>query len=348
MRKFAVLAYIGASVTVAASGRAAGPSATAAPVMSAPASPAFDAIGASPTTIAHPTTIQSMGATLLSYIDQRGRVNAGVALEAAPLWLLLGDTITLQDWQAHYATRALSRLSLSFASSANAAGLTDISQGLRFVMWDGSDSRWDFELAQCLAKTLTVGLPSGENRDLPDDTDTGETAPVVADAGVKQCQDQAKKRASKLNAGVTSGAFSTAVTEQQDQAGKATFGQYFAWLSATQNLGRGARWLSLFQSLRYVYTHPGHELDIGARVRAGNTSLGISLDGAWTPRRVGDDWKARAGVVGLNGEIRVSDSLWLTATAGGRFGADSSGAPDLFSVLHFKFATESAAGITPM
>jgi hypothetical protein len=49
--------------------------------------------------------------------------------------------------------------------------------------------------------------------------------------------------------------------------------------------------------------------------------------------------------VGLNGEARVSDSLWLSATAGGKFGADSGAEPDLFSVLHFKFATESAASI---
>jgi hypothetical protein len=50
--------------------------------------------------------------------------------------------------------------------------------------------------------------------------------------------------------------------------------------------------------------------------------------------------------VGINGELKIADGLWLSATAGGKFGADSGGAPDLFSVLHFKFATESTANIT--
>lgn len=79
-------------------------------------------------------------------------------------------------------------------------------------------------------------------------------------------------------------------------------------------------------------------------MRAGNSKLGLAVDAGWIPRTdASDDFKAKAGVVGLNGEARVSDGLWLSATAGGRFGADSGAEPDLFSVLHLKVATESAA-----
>jgi hypothetical protein len=106
--------------------------------------------------------------------------------------------------------------------------------------------------------------------------------------------------------------------------------------------------LSLLGSLRYVYDNPGDEIDAGLRIRVGGTDLGLSVDGAWTPTiDTNKDFKGKAGVVGLNGELRLSDSLWVTATAGGKFGADSGGAPDLFSLLHLKFATESTANITP-
>lgn len=322
-------------------------SAVTAPVLFAPASPAFDAIGATPTTIAHPTTVQSMGAALLSYVDANGRVNAGVALEAAPLWLAFGDAITLRSWRGDYGNRALSRLSLSFASSANAAGLTDISQGLRFVIADTTDPRWDKELETCVVAAIQGGLPQRQGGALP--VDPGGDPAVVADAGVKNCQAAAKLRADKNLAGTYAVAFSTAATEQQGKDTKATFGKYFAWFSALGNLGKGARWLSVLGSARYVFNHPGHELDVAARIRAGNSSLGISVDGGWTPRTNDqDEFKMKAGIVGLNGELRVSDTLWLMATAGGKFGADSGGAPDLFSVLHLKFSTESAASIGPV
>lgn len=327
--------------------KAAEAGATTAPVLFAPASPAFDAIGASPTTVARPATIQSMGASLLSYIDQHGRVNAGVALEAAPLWLFLGQDITLKSWQTNYGDRAISRLSFSFASSANATGLTNISQGLRFVIWDGMDPRWDAQLAGCVSNSLLAALPKRAGGKLPNSQ--ADEALVVEDAGVKTCQTAARERVDERIAGTSAGAFSTAVTEVQGQNGKATFGKYFAWFSALGNLGSGARWLSILGSARYVFNHPGHELDVAVRLRAGNSSMGLSLDGGWTPRTDTDhEFRPKSGVVGLNGELRLSDSTWFAATAGGKFGADSGAAPDLFSVLHFKFATESAARITPI
>ncbi len=191
-------------------------SANVAPVMAAPTSPAFDAIGATPTTIAHPTSMRAMGATLLSYIDQSGHVNAGVALEAAPLWLLLGDGVTLRDWRGSYAQRAMSRVTVSFASAASASGVTSISEGLRFVLWDDSDPRWDMALESCLAPALKAALPKRVGGALPDDADTNPgSAPVVDDAAVKSCQDQAKARGNRDAYDASSGAFSSAVTEQQ-------------------------------------------------------------------------------------------------------------------------------------
>lgn len=321
-------------------------SATTAPITAAPTSPAFDAIGATPTTIAQPISIRAMGASLLSFVDQSGHVNAGLAMEAAPLWLMLGDNVTLKDWRENYGDRAMSRLTVSFASAASASGLTSVAEGARFVIWDDTDPRFDRALEACLVDATKKALPQRGGGDLPVDTDNNDTSPVVSDSAVKACQDAAKAR-TKTTSSRSSGAVSTAITEQQDTKGDASLGKVFAWFSASSDLGKGARWLSVLGSLRYVYNHPGSEFDGGARIRAGNNDLGISVDGAWTPTVSQKKFHGEAGVVGLNGELRITNNFWLSATAGGKFGKDSGAATDLFSVLHFKFATESAASITP-
>jgi hypothetical protein len=314
--------------------------------VAAPTSPAFDAIGATPTTIAHPTSIQAMGASLLSYVDQSGHINAGLALEAAPIWLLIGDRVTLKEWRENLVDRALSRLTVSFATAAGVSGVTNVAEGLRFVLWDDSDPRWDTTLEKCLVNAVSSGLPKRAGGALPADTDTTPgQSPVVVDAAVKSCQDQAKARG---NNGASAGALSGAVTEQQDTSGNATFGKVYGWFSASKNFGSGARWLSLLGSIRYVYDNPGDEIDVGARIRAGNNDLGVSIDGAWTPViDASNAFHGQAGIVGINGEIQISAGLWLAATAGGKFGPDSGGPSNLFSVLNCKFATESSASITP-
>ncbi len=319
--------------------------ATIAPIIAAPESPAFDAIGATPTTIARPTTVQALGAALLTTVDESGHVNAGIAIEAAPLWLLLGDTVTLSDWRAHYGARALSHLSVSFATLASASGVTEVSEGVRFVIWDDTDPRWDQELETCLVPALKSGLPPRNGGAAPPDD---PAIPVVSDTSVAKCQADAKARYASIARASTAGAFSAAVSEQQDAAGNASLGKVFAWFSSSQNVGSGSRWLTVIESARYVFDNPGDDFDVGIRFRAGNTDLGIAIDGAWTPTvDSGGTFRGRAGVVGLDGELRLASGLWLSATAGGKFGADSGGAPDLFSVLHFKFATESVPVIGP-
>ncbi len=227
------------------------------PAVGAPTSPAFDAIGATPTTVAQPTSIQALGASLPSSVDQNGHLVAAVAGEAAPLWLLIGEHVTLHDWRAkrNVALRGASRLTVSFATSAGASGITNMAEGVRYVIGDTGDPRWHYTLEQCLVKALSSSLPNRHGGALPTDADAGTTSPVVTDTAVKKCHEEAKAR-DLANAWAS--AVSAAITEQQGSTGRLALGKAFGWISASKNFGARPRLavVARIASVRFRQSRP--------------------------------------------------------------------------------------------
>jgi len=308
------------------------------PIPVLPTSPAFEAIGANPTTVTRPATIRSLGTELMNTFDAKGHFKPGLAIEAAPLWLAFGHRVTLANWRGSYGERALSRFAISFASTAGANGVTAVSQGLRFVLADDADPRWDRELESCISKALT---PVGGPPTNPEEA-AGTDVTIKKNDAIAACKQAAAERAGIGN----SAAVSVAVTEEQPgDGGRTKFGKFLGWLAGGVALGGGSTsrdWLYVMGSGRYTYSRLDSftELALGAKVRVGGASYGFAIDGAWTPRRaLSDDakWQGRAFVVGANAELRLTETTWISATMGFNLGVDAP-AQGLFSLLNLKYA----------
>jgi hypothetical protein len=332
---------------------AADASAETAPLPVVPSSPAFDAIGATPTAISRPTTLRSLGTELLSTIDQTGHFQTGVAIEAAPLWLAFGDRVTLQKWRTDVGARAMSRLALSIASSANTVnGITQVAQGLRFTIWDDSDPRFDEQLEHCVANALTPPLKPPAA--VPGSDDNGGFV-ITSNSGIAQCKEDARKRIGEGDGA----AVAFAITEQTaSTATSAELGKVMGWASLKLAFGAsrggghatdGGRWGSAILSGRYSYSKPDkvHEVDIGTRIRAGSDWIGASVDFTWTPYDTSGNWTSDAFAIAGTGEARVANTTWVVVTTGGRFGTTALG-PQLFSILSFRYALSDQRTVAPV
>jgi hypothetical protein len=363
-----------ASVALAADGAPAGGATTAAdtaPLPVVPSSPAFDAIGASPTAINRPTTLRALGTDLLSTIDQTGHFQTGVAIEAAPFWLMFGDRITLKQWREDYGARSLSRLALSVASSANSAnGITQVAQGLRFTFWDESDPRFDEKLEHCIVNQLPAPpkapptppkapeepLKAGADaKKAGADTDVDPDFTISKNPGIAQCKQSARDRIGEGDGG----AVAFAITEQTaSTASSAQLGKIMGWASFKVAFGasrgggsdtKGGAWGSAVFSGRYSYSKPDklHEVDLGTRIRAGSDWLGASIDFTWTPYDATGSWSGSAFALAGAAELRVANTTWVVVTTGGRFGTTALG-PQLFSILSFRYALSDQRTIVPV
>jgi hypothetical protein len=344
-------------------------SADTAPLPVVPSSPAFDAIGASPTAINRPTTLRTLGTDLLSTIDQQGHFQTGVAIEAAPLWLAFGDRVTLKQWRDNYGSRAMSRLALSVASSANSGtGITQVAQGLRFTLWDESDPRFDEQLEHCIVKQLPAppkapAIPTDttekplkdDAKKAGDDTEVDPDFTISKSPGIAQCKQNARERIGEGNGA----AVAFAITEQTaSTVDSAQLGKVMGWASVKFAFGasrgggyakEGGSWGSAIFSGRYSYSKPDklHEVDLGTRIRAGREWVGASVDFTWTPYDANGSWSGEAFALAGAAELRVANTTWVVVTTGGRFGTTALG-PQLFSILSFRYALADQRTIPPV
>jgi hypothetical protein len=356
------LSLILALLASSESALAGAPAADNAPLPVVPSTPAFDAIGASPTEISRPTTLRALGTELLSTIDQNGHFQTGVAIEAAPLWLAFGDRVTLKDWRENVGDRAMSRLALSVASSASSAnGVTQVAEGLRFTIWDESDPRFDEQLEHCIAKQLAAPpkppevVPRLPASPLPSGSTVDSDFTITTDAGIAQCKEDARQRIGEGNGA----AVAFAITEETaSTASSAELGKVMGWASVRLAFGasrgggkakEGGRWGSSILSGRYSYSKPDklHELDVGTRIRAGSDWIGASIDLTWTPYDVSDNWTSKAFALAGIAEVRVGNTTWVVVTTGGRFGTTALGS-QLFSILSFRYALADQRTVVPV
>ena len=110
------------------------------------AAPAFVALDVSPETVVSPSTPREFAASLLNGVNREGKLQSGLALEAAPYQVFRGKQTTLEEYQGSYLTRLLYNFSLSIATT-KAAEDDDTSQrlalGFSFSLFDNGDPRMD-------------------------------------------------------------------------------------------------------------------------------------------------------------------------------------------------------------
>jgi hypothetical protein len=124
--------------------------------MAAPESPAFTALGLSPSTVTRPTSPTDFATALLSGFDQNGNFQSGVAIDVAPIFVLAHNA----TFWAHYSdsgvkywwVRPLARTTFSFGTTKGANSSDPalrMATGLRVVLYDERDPRYLY--GKCIA-----------------------------------------------------------------------------------------------------------------------------------------------------------------------------------------------------
>jgi len=161
--------------------------------LSIPNSPAFTAIGGTPSQIITPMSGRELGLALVpGMMGMDGRFNAGFGLEASPYALIAGDDMTLSDYQESYLTRFAYHATISAATlQSTDGGPTSASLGLKLRLVDLGDSRMNTDL---IAKILK------ENNKYDELFSNIEKALKGDDADANNAKEAIKKELKKLNA----------------------------------------------------------------------------------------------------------------------------------------------------
>ncbi|MFY1824443.1 hypothetical protein ACN47A_00875 [Myxococcus fulvus] len=315
--------------------------ADAAPSPFVPKSPAIQALGTNPSGIMRPGSVRAAAADLFSAVDENGKIQNGVAIEVAPLWLLLGPDITLREWRTSYGARAASRLSLSAATSVDAASnAARLAQGLKWTFFDKGDPRWDKGLEDCLVRAMKDRRSSGgggSNTAAEAEAEADEGPIVIDNPRLAKCREPTMQGTGQGSGG----SIALAVTQlsESGQASRARAELLRGWASLSINAGDlgGSHFLQFTGTMEFrrSFTENKNDLATGVRVRIGNQSWGIAADAAWTPQDIGHEFQGEAAVVQGIVEAMVSDQLWLIVNVGGKPGTDAPGSK-IFGGLNFK------------
>ncbi len=282
-----------------------------------PTSPAADALGADPASVSRPASGATLGAEILGVIGTDGQMKPGVAIEFAPLWMIVGDEFTLHDWRRSVPGRLASWTYLSLATSRATDGSVEMAEGLKIVVIDGGDLRWDDAYAACVGR-ITAGFQEGWDQEWDTPIVTGAAKEALA-----ACAEEAKRRARSAAGDGLAIAFATV-----HRTGEAELRRGYVTLSGSANLGR---WTELVGSARYEndWAERTAALLVGAKLRARSDRGVLALDLS--------SQIAESATIALQLEARIYESAWLVVNAGGRIDFDG-WRPDAFTGLSLRYA----------
>lgn len=306
-----------------------------------PSTPAFDALGVSPTSILRPATTSTIGADLLTMVNDDGSLRTGFAMEVAPIWLVSGRKLTLAEWRTSPAQQIASRTTLAIATAPGESGGTTVAESLTIVWADKGDPRHDKELSRC----LTVALQSGAGDPtapptLPADE---EIVTPVDDPTLGACKaESAKRMANRFSV-----ASAAAITQVESGIGldhEVGFGSLQGWTSVAVPIGNEKTKVGQVVLATHYETadFETHEVATGARLRLGGQEVSLAGDFLWSPQfsPLANSLARFQGAA--VGELPLSDQITLGATVGSEFGPDMA-EPDLKSLLVIKTGGRSIA-----
>lgn len=334
--------------------------------LSVPESPAFTALGVTPTTVTRPSSPRSLATSLLNGVDQSGKFQTGFALDFAPYMLYQGNKLTLQEYQeGRYSwKRFLARTTISVGS---AKGTTDsdnssrLATGLRITIFDRGDPRMDTEYTKELYKDLESAL--GSVPPLPpllanDQTEVAKHEKALQDAA-KKATDPIDPQAKRILSDAKQKARKSGWNRSSMIVGLAP-----SWISKdgnAQNLGYngatvwsslGLRTTSHAQTILYARyqsrenvpdpTATGQFLIqdsdfAGGQFRAGTENTTGSFEAVYLHThphgRTSDDFVR----LSLGAERKLAENLWLKVGIGSNSGQQN-GQNKLFILSSFKWA----------
>lgn len=293
-----------------------------------PTSPAFALLGVETTDVLRPATLHGLLGDLKALVDSEGTVNPGLGVEVAPLWMAIGPTTTLDEWQAdERGVKFWSRVSLSVAmhvgipivdraiAVAEAALDPDadvasddedpplrIAEGLRVVLYDWGDPRDDLRYVACVERVLGAEPPTPPASLHDIEGTTVEPLSERARASLQVCEHDQSKRLSGSPAGMLALAFSQSTIEDRSLEELRLYGSFGLGPKKAPERGRSPVTAVLGFSSGWLIPDG-----------VGTVAAGASADFEWT--RVHFALKASGGVELAGGEA-------LSASAQVKFGAE--------------------------
>lgn len=180
-----------------------------------PELPALTFIDAGAAKIVRPVLPRALATELVNGIDSAGRVKQGLAIAIAP-WALLGQRITLQQYQKDYGKylAANTQVSLGTVRVAGNAAATDLGLGLRLTLLDGSDPMRAPEFTDSVRKMLLRSLPKNDEQD----ADVAEIDAALKFNADRVAKAQADAAAAQARLAAATGAAARAEAAQAAQA----------------------------------------------------------------------------------------------------------------------------------
>lgn len=280
-----------------------------------PTSPAMAFLGASPSSMAAPDATLTIGGSLLTVLDEEGRLRPGLALEIEPV-VLLGVERSLKKYQEDRLWYALENLQLSFATtvatSDSMEAATDAALGLRVILYDAGDpvasEAFGRKVIDRAMRLCGPGQPGQSGSEPPSLACMGEKTAQAREAWEKQ-----HWNATRLSIALATG---WRIPQEKGMDSAEYVGQT---ASATGSLALGRRAQGLLQ---IAYEHrdlgtPVNSLLVSGRLVGGwqtfhvlgETTSGFRFDAPVDADEVEVRWA-------LGAELRVSGGFWLTVQGG--------------------------------
>ncbi len=290
--------------------------------MSIPESPAFVALGASPSTITRPSTPNELAIAILSGMNPAGRIQSGIAVDAVPYLLARGGSLTIRAYRdsASWLRRALYGAQLSLASLVSGAGdstgtaAAELALGVRLVPYDRGDPRLDRLLAADLARLLEPDRAPDRPPEVPMAvTRLGNLADSVRAA-------RARSRARNWNESRIEVGAALVLRSPDGTAEHLRGNGGAAWVSLAQRWGTRAQ---VVEHVRYKHTPHAAATDsalAGLRLRVGGPTFAWDIEGALYHSHGADPGSASWARAVTGFEVRLANGTWLEVGFGSDIG----------------------------
>ncbi|MEW6209504.1 MAG: hypothetical protein AB1631_14140 [Acidobacteriota bacterium] len=308
--------------------------------LSVPESPAFTVLGLTPQTVIRPTSPRQFASSLLNGIDQRGNLQSGLALDAAPYLIYAGDRLTLKRYRESYFLRFLARAQTSFATTKGASeGDKSIraAVGFNFTLMDKGDPHSDADLMKCFKDKLQLPpppssiSPTGEIVLSEEDQRKRDEISAKNVAAAEECRAEGRKRNWNRSSWVI--ALAPAWISPTGETRDFRYDGGGIWTSIAYGF-EGVPGLENTSQLIFHARYRDNEtvpepdmegqffrqdgLFLGLRGRAGTENSSVSFEGVFQRlRRVGMPFD-NSSRLALGLERKIADNIWFDVAFGGQ------------------------------
>jgi hypothetical protein len=286
-------------------------------------SPALTLLGVTPQAITRPGTPKAFQTAILNAVDERGRLQNGVAIDTSPFLVFAGSSLTIDEYRADAVAQLLARTNLSVASTRETSGDAErMAVGAHITLYDAGDPRLDTELDACFDAALP--LPAAAMAD----SSVSDVTPDQAKA-VEACRTASARRnwnATSWVIGAGQAWLSSDATQNRSTQDGGGVWTSFAW--SFQRLPPQWRRLQQHAQLivhaRYRTNERVTENNVvtvhdrrlyGARLRIGAPYFNGSLElAAHSDTSAGAKTRKRTLLLGV--EQRIAEGVWLELALG--------------------------------